>query len=119
MNQPNNKILYDKVKRKANKIYKKPSAYKSGYIVKEYKKLGGTYSGNKNNSSLKRWYDEKWNNQRGEVGYKNKSDVYRPTKRINRKTPTTFNELSKDEIKKAMKQKLKYGRVKKFKTNKK
>jgi hypothetical protein len=31
----------------ADKIYSKPSAYKSGYIVKKYKELGGTYSGDK------------------------------------------------------------------------
>jgi hypothetical protein len=34
---PKNKILYEKVKMMADEIYKKPSAYKSGYIVKKYK----------------------------------------------------------------------------------
>ena len=45
---------------------------------------------------------------------KNKSDVYRPTVRINNKTPTTFNELSINQIIKAKKEKEKTGRVKKF-----
>ncbi|MEW3935596.1 DUF5872 domain-containing protein, partial [Pseudomonas aeruginosa] len=57
---------------------------------------------------------EKWTNQRGEIGYKNKSDVYRPTIRVNKKTPTTFNELTKNQINKAKQEKLKNGRVKKF-----
>ena len=29
--------LYNKVKQEADKIYKKPTAYKSGWIVKTYK----------------------------------------------------------------------------------
>jgi len=40
--------------------------------------------------------------------------VYRPTIRINEKTPTTFNELTKNQIIKAKKEKEKTGRVKKF-----
>ncbi len=43
MSIPINKKLYEEVKNKADEIYKKPSAYKSGYIVKEYKRLGGKY----------------------------------------------------------------------------
>ena len=42
MPTPINKKLYEKVKEQADKIYEKSSAYKSGYIVKTYKKLGGT-----------------------------------------------------------------------------
>jgi hypothetical protein len=42
--------------------------------------------------------------------------VYRPTKRITKDTPTTFSELSKQQIEKAKKEKAKTGRVKKFKT---
>ena len=40
-----NKMLYSKAKSKANKKYGiKTGAYKSMYIVKEYKKMGGKYS---------------------------------------------------------------------------
>ena len=54
-------------------------------------------------------------NQRGETGYKYKSDVYRPTKRITKDTPATFNELSKKELESARREKAKKGRVKQFK----
>lgn len=37
MSVPINKKLYETVVQDADKIYKKPSAYKSGYIVREYK----------------------------------------------------------------------------------
>ena len=63
---------------------------------------------------LSRWFKEDWKNQRGGVGYKKKSDVYRPTKRITKDTPKTFSELSKSEIEKAQREKRKTGRVKKF-----
>ena len=57
-----NKSLYKKAKGKANEKYgKKTSAYKSMYIVNEYKKMGGTYSGTKKTSKgLSRWNREKW-----------------------------------------------------------
>jgi len=42
---PKNKILYNRVKREAKTKFKVfPSAYASGWIVREYKKRGGTYS---------------------------------------------------------------------------
>ena len=45
MSEPKNKELYEKVKDDANKIYKTHGAYKSAYIVKKYKELGGEYVG--------------------------------------------------------------------------
>ncbi len=48
---------------------------------------------------------EEWENRRGETGYKYKNDIYRPTMRINKDTPITFNELTKDQIIKARKEK--------------
>ena len=53
-------------------------------------------------------------NQNRKVGYQKKDDVYRPTIRINNKTPTTFNELTKSQIIRAKKEKEKTGKVKKF-----
>ena len=53
-------------------------------------------------------------NSRAEEGYKNKSDVYRPTVRVNKNTPTTFKELTTEQVKKAQAEKAKHGRVKKF-----
>lgn len=64
---------------------------------------------------LTRWFLEDWRNQYGEIGYRRKSDVYRPTYRITSKTPTTFGELSPRQIEKARREKYYTGRVKKFK----
>ena len=112
---PNNTSLYNKVKSEIYSKNPKHSAYRSGMVVKEYKKRGGTYSGDKEEGKLRRWFKEDWRNQRGEVGYKRKGDVYRPTKRVSKDTPTTHGELSKTEVKRAMKEKKTTGRVKKFK----
>ena len=91
------------------------SAYRSSLLVKTYKERGGTYKGKKNdNTGLTKWHREKWTNQRGETGYKNKSDVYRPTVKVNDKTPTAFNELTKKQIEKARQEKARTGKVKKF-----
>ena len=117
MSEPKDKKLYEKVKDEINAKYPKHSACRSGLLVQEYKKRGGTYTGKENKSSgLNRWFKEKWVNQRGEVGYKKKSDIYRPSVRVNKDTPTTHKELSADQIKKAQKEKKKTGRVKKFDT---
>lgn len=108
-----NPALYAKAKEKYKNM--RHSAYKSGLIVKEYKKLGGRYGGvQKKNTGLSRWFKEKWRNQRGEIGYKKKGDIYRPTVRVTKKTPTTYKELSKSRVKKAINQKKKSGRVSKF-----
>jgi len=115
--------LYESIKKDLFKKYVKPSAYRSGLLVQKYKeeyvkkhKNKNYYSGSKENSNLKRWFDERWQNQRGETGYQKKTDVYRPTIRVNNKTPTTFNELTKNQIKKAMNEKARTGRDKKFLT---
>ena len=41
------KSKYRKAKKKADETYKKPSAYKSMFIQKVYKELGGRYKGKK------------------------------------------------------------------------
>ena len=46
-NTIDNPTLYEKVKKMADKKYKTHGAFKSSYIVKTYKDLGGTYSGEK------------------------------------------------------------------------
>jgi hypothetical protein len=100
---PINLELYNIVKKEADRIYSKPSAYKSGYIVKEYKKRGGEYSGKKTNTGLTRWYKEQWK----DIG--NKSyPVYRPTKRITKDTPLTAEEIDPVQAVKqiALKQKI-------------
>ena len=119
---PKDKKLYEKVKKSIYQKYPKHSAYRSGLLVKKYKeeykkkhKSENAYEGTKQTKKgLSRWFKEDWKNQRGEVGYKKKGDVYRPTKRITKDTPKTFKELSKKQIKKAQVKKKKKGRVDKF-----
>ena len=123
MPTPTNTKLYEEVKKEIYAKYPKHSAYRSGLLVQEYKKRfkesnakGSPYKGKeKKDEGLNKWHREKWSNQRGETGYKYKSDVYRPTKRVNSKTPTTFKELTKKEIDAARREKAKTGRVKEFK----
>ena len=114
INEPLNKDLYLKVKKEVYKKYPKHSAYRSGLLVKKYKEEGGKYKGVKNKDGLTRWFKEDWTNQRGTTGYKHKSDVYRPNKKVSEKTPKTFKELSKKDLEKARKKKAKKGRVDKF-----
>ena len=114
MAKPSNPELYKKVKAEIYKKYPKHSAYRSGLLVKEYKARGGKYTGAKPKNGLTRWFREDWRNQRGETGYSKKGDVYRPTKRITKDTPTTFQELTKSQIEKAQREKMKTGRVSKF-----
>ena len=115
MSEPANKKLYEKVKAEIYKKYPKHSAYRSGLLVQEYKKQGGTYKGKeKQSEGLNRWFKEQWKNQRGTTGYKYKSDVYRPTIKVSKDTPATYNELTKEQISKARRQKAKEGRVNRF-----
>jgi hypothetical protein len=123
MPKPRDNNLYNKTKKQVYKRIPKHSAYRSGILVQSYKKNfykkygknKDPYIGKKTSKlGLKRWFKEKWVNQRGEIGYKYKGDIYRPSKRITKKTPKTFTELSKADIKKAKTRKRKYGRVNKF-----
>ena len=77
------------------KYIKKPSAYKSGYIVKTYKELGGRYISDNKPKNLQRWFKEKWE----DIGHKS-YPVYRPTIKINKNTPLTVNEIDKQQLKK-------------------
>lgn len=120
-NVPKNKKLYEQVKKLADdKFLAKTSIYKSSWIVREYKKRGGTYIGNKKKIiGLKRWYLEKWVDLtrplKNGKGFKQcgrtKATVEgtypfcRPTVRINKKTPRTWKEMSDKSITKLVKQK--------------
>lgn len=123
VNIPTDTKLYNRIKKKVYKKYPTHSAYRSGILVKTYKnkfskKYGKKklpYSGKKTRKKgLTRWFDEIWVNQRGEVGYKFKNDIYRPSIRITKKTPITHCELTKDEITKARRRKYTKGRVERF-----
>jgi len=122
MSIPTDKPLYDRIKRRIYKKQPKHSAYRSGLIVKEYKaafkkKYGNKppYKGKKTKKGLSRWFKEDWRTQDGKKTYSKKGDIFRPTKRVSKKTPATMKELSKKQIKKAQTEKKKTGRVKKYK----
>ena len=121
--KPKDIKLYNKTKAQIYKKHPKHSAYRSGLLVQAYKKKyslkygkrSKPYSGKKTSKKgLSRWFKEKWVNQRGEVGYKYKNDIYRPSKRITRKTPKTHKELSKKRIRKARTEKYRKKRVYRF-----
>lgn len=123
------KILYEKIKKKVYADIPKHSAYRSGILVQKYKeafknKYKNTrkkpYKGNRTKKKgLRRWFDEEWVNQRGEVGYKYKNDVYRPKIRITDDTPITHDELTEKEIEKARVKKYRKGRIDRFRKEKK
>jgi len=99
---PKNKELYEMVKKEANETYKKNSAFKSGYIVKLYKILGGEYIDDNKERKLKRWFKEKWQDIVNE-----EYPVFRPTIRINKDTPLTVNEIDPEQLKEQIKLKQK------------
>ena len=100
---PLNKNLYEKAKRIADETYSKSSAYKSGFIVQKYKELGGKYADDNTPKNLKRWIKEQWVDV-GKLDY----PVYRPTIRINKKTPLLAKEIDKNNLKSQIKLKQKY-----------
>jgi len=120
--KPTDQKLYDRIKKKVYDQYKVHSAYRSGQLVKQYKeafekkhgKNKKAYTGK--SDKLKNWFRERWRTQEGKTTYQKKGDIFRPTKRITSKTPTTFKELSKKEIERAKREKKRTGRVKQFKS---
>jgi hypothetical protein len=97
---PIDKDLYNKVKEIADNVYKKPSAYKSMYIQKLYKKYGGEYEEDGEERKLSRWMAEEWKD------YGNKEyPVYRPSKKITADTPLLVSEIDPSNLKKQIKRK--------------
>ena len=123
---PTNPRLYDKVTKQATNIFNSSRGiYRSAWIVKEYKRLGGTYTGKQPSTKdpgLRRWFKEKWidlnrpiyGKSRQIIGYEpcgrgssredassGKYPLCRPMNRVTTKTPKTVGELSKASIKQA------------------
>jgi hypothetical protein len=107
---PTNQDLYDEVKEKIMTSYKKNSAFASGAIVKEYKRQGGKYKDDKKPRNLKRWFEEKWVDVNPVLGIINDSayPVFRPTNKVNERTPTLLQNIPKDNLKKQYQLKQKY-----------
>lgn len=111
MPTPTNPKLYEEVRDKIMKSYKKNSAFASGAIVKEYKRQGGKYKKDGKEKNLERWFDEKWINVNPVLGI-TKEDAYpvfRPTNKVNSRTPTLLQEIPYDNLKQQykLKQKIK------------
>ena len=108
---PLNQELYDEVKEKIMKSYKKNSAFASGAIVKEYKRQGGKYKDDKQPRHLTRWFEEKWVDVNPVLGVIKDSayPVFRPTHKVNKNTPTLLQDIPKEVLKKQydLKQKIK------------
>jgi hypothetical protein len=112
--KPTNTKLYNSVKEKAKRKFEHyPSLYASSWIVRQYKKEGGKYSGKKPSKStgISRWYREQWvhvesylkNGKTIECGSSvQKTKACRPLKRVDSKTPITLPELLKIHSKKTL-----------------
>lgn len=135
MPKPSNPSLYAEVKALADKKFvATTSAYKSAWIVNEYKRRGGLYHEDGQKHGLTQWFKEKWvdlerpkKNKKGvTIGYEEcgrpsaakdtpgKYPLCRPSKRINASTPKTVTEIPKSRIpsvKKAKQQVKEKGRI--------
>jgi len=103
---PSNTQLYNRVTNEAKRKFERwPSIYASAWVVKTYKKRGGTYKGEKpRKSGINKWFDEEWVQVSGylngkkkvECGAQNRSEkACRPLKRVDEDTPITIPELLK------------------------
>jgi len=110
MPTPLNENLYNEVKQKIMKSYKKNSAFASGAIVKEYKRLGGKYSEDGKTRNLSRWFKEKWIDVNPVLGITDDTayPVFRPTIRINENTPALLQDIPVSVLKKQHGLKQKY-----------
>jgi hypothetical protein len=120
------KKLHDKIKREADKIFEKNSAYKSMYINKEYKKAGGKVKSDKKDN-LSRWRRERWVNlspyvegltndiKKYECGERPENQkgnsICRPSVKVNKDTPKLAQNFTKSQIKKAYEIKQKNKRI--------
>jgi len=126
MAEPKDLKLYKMVKKLADKKFKSPTGvYKSSWIVKKYKELGGKYKGEKGSDGLKGWYKEKWVDLNRPIDKKGnyypcgrksikkgtKYPLCRPMIRVNKGTPRTYKEISEKSIRKAKREKRGAGRI--------
>ena len=115
---PTDMKTYNKVKARAKKKFKVwPSAYASGWLVKEYKRVmkkkgKKPYHGKKTTGGIARWFKEKWINvcklpkkvpcgrpKTGMREWKKNYPYCRPSRRVGKGTPKIASSLSKAEIK--------------------
>ena len=110
-----NPRLYKKAKLIADDVYERHSAYKSMFIQKKYKELGGKYSTSKDTKKVKDWKNERWIQIEPYVrdrkvipcGKENNPKACRPLKKINEKISIhdIMNKYTQKQILKLIKQK--------------
>lgn len=128
MPTPKDTRLYGQVKAEANKKFLAPtSAYKSAWIVAEYKRRGGVYVEDGTKRGLTQWFKEKWVDLerpkkdgtyeacgRPTASARGPYPACRPSRRVAKDTPKTVSEVakSKREVAEKEKQRVKFrGRV--------
>lgn len=94
-----NPDIYKKAKEIADQTFEKHGAYKSAFLVKKYKELGGKYKDDGKPRNLSRWLSEDWKDV-NPLKTKTSYPVYRPTKRVSAKTPLTADEVSPESLQK-------------------
>ena len=68
--------------------------------------------------TLKRWFKEEWKTPKGNEDYSKGENTFRPTKKISKDTPSTWNELTPAEKARGQKEKNTKGRVSRYKKKK-
>ena len=120
---PIHQALYQKVKAEADAKFLAPtSAYKSAWIVREYKKRGGLYVVD-GPSGLTRWCDEKWvdlNRPNKPCGRNIATTIgtyplCRPSVKVTVQTPKLASEIAPSAIKKANAEKQQVKQTKRIK----
>jgi len=115
---PLNTDLYNRVKQMASEKFKAPTgAYRSMWIVKKYKELGGTYDRPKaTHTKLTDWRKEHWidlNQPKAGGGYEKcghpnpngKYPLCRPSIKVNENTPKLYQNISNERINEVNKEK--------------
>jgi len=69
--------------------------------------------------NLKRWFEEEWKTPSGKEDYSGGENTFRPTKKVSKDTPATWDELTPAEKARAQKEKNTKGRVSRYKNKKK
>jgi len=65
--------------------------------------------------ALKRWFKEDWRTPSGKKDYSGGENTFRPTKRVSKKTPKRWSQLSEADKNNAKKEKNTKGRVSRYK----
>ena len=59
--------------------------------------MGGKYLGDQERGTLRRWFKEEWKDV-NPMKTKSSYPVYRPTKRVDKNTPLTVDEIDKKDL---------------------